>query len=101
MVAKAIKLARDYEKQGKKVTVINARFLKPFDTQTILKYIQESKNVITIEDNIIEGGLSTKIKELIVENELNDINVKSYAYPDKFIEHGSVEELENKYLWNM
>ena len=101
MVAKAIKLARDYEKQGKKVTVINARFLKPFDTQTILKYIQESKNVITIEDNIIEGGLSTKIKELIVENELNDIKVKSYAYPDKFIEHGSVEELENKYLWKM
>ena len=101
MVAKAIKLARDYEKQGKKVTVINARFLKPFDTQTILKYIQESKNVITIEDNIIEGGLSTKIKALIVENELNGIKVKSYAYPDKFIEHGNVEELENKYLWNM
>lgn len=101
MVAKAIKLARDYEKQGKKVTVINARFLKPFDTQTILKYIRESKNVITIEDNIIEGGLSTKIKALIVENELNGIKVKSYAYPDKFIEHGNVEELENKYLWNM
>ncbi len=101
MVAKAIKLAREYEKQGKKVTVINARFLKPFDTQTILKYIQESKNVITIEDNIIEGGLSTKIKALIVENELNGIKVKSYAYPDKFIEHGNVEELENKYLWNM
>lgn len=101
MVAKAIKLARDYEKQGKKVTVINARFLKPFDTQTILKYIQESKNVITIEDNIIEAGLSTKIKALIVENELNGIKVKSYAYPDKFIEHGNVEELENKYLWNM
>ena len=101
MVAKAIKLARDYEKQGKKVTVINARFLKPFDTQTILKYIQESKNVITIEDNIIEGGLSTKIKALIVENELNGIKVKSYAYPNKFIEHGNVEELENKYLWNM
>lgn len=100
MVAKAMKLAEDYEKQAKKVTVINARFLKPFDSKTILKHIQESKHVITLEDNIIEGGLSTKVKELIVENKLNDINVESYAYPDKFIEHGSVDELENKYLWN-
>ena len=37
------------------------------------------------------------MKELIVDNSRKDIIFKSYCYPDKFIEHGSVDELENRY----
>ncbi len=79
------------------VEVINARFLKPLDKETIKKSIEKTKNVITIEDGTIINGLATAIKELIVDEKLEDINVKSYAYPDKFIQHGTVEELERLY----
>ena len=85
------------EMQDFSVEVINARFLKPLDKQTIKKSIEKTKNVITIEDGTIINGLGTAIKELIIESKLEDINVKSFAYPDKFIEHGSVEELEKRY----
>ena len=98
MVSKAMKMAKKLEQQGKEVEVINTRFLKPFDDKTILETIQKTKNVITIEDNSIVGGLATKVKELIVENSIQDVKLKCYAYPDKFIEHGSVEELEEKYI---
>ena len=100
MVAKAIEMAKELEEKGNDVEIINARFIKPIDKETILASINKTKNVITLEDGTINGGLATKIKELIVANNLNDIKIKCYAYPDKFIEHGSVEELENRYLWN-
>ncbi len=58
MVDRAIKVANILEeKEGKSIEVINARFLKPLDKETILDSILKTKNVITIEDNIIKGGL--------------------------------------------
>lgn len=97
MVSRAIDVAKVLENENIKCDVINTRFLKPLDEKIILNSIKKTKNVITIEDNTIIGGLSSSIKELIVNNNLNNINIKSYAYPDKFIEHGKTDELEEKY----
>ena len=47
----------------------------------------KTKNVITIEDGTKINGLSTAIKEVIIENNLQDIKIETYAYPDKFIEY--------------
>ena len=92
-VSKAVKIAEKLEK----VEVINARFLKPLDVEKIKESIVKTKNVIVIEDGTSVGGLTTAIKELIVDENLKNIKFKSFAYPDKFIEHGSVEELEKRY----
>ena len=99
MVAKALQIAEKLQQKGKEVEIINARFLKPLDVETIIKSIQKTKNVITLEDGTEINGLGTAIKELIVDNKLEKINIKSIAYPDEFIPHGSVEELEKKYLY--
>ena len=50
-----------------------------------------------MEDGTVVGGLSSSIKELLVDYSLNVSFFKYYAYPDKFIEHGSSLELEKKY----
>ena len=98
MVAKAVKKAEKLKQcNGIESEIINARFLKPLDTNTILKSIQKTKNVITIEDGTEINGLATAIKELIVDNNLQNIKLKSYAYPDKFIQHGTVQEIESLY----
>mgnify|MGYP005842234351 CR=1 FL=1 len=101
-VARAMKVAEEIEKNEFKdkqlsVQVINARFLKPLDKETIKSSIIKTKNVITIEDGTIINGLATAIKELIVDEKLENINLKTYGYPDKFIEHGNVDELEKRY----
>lgn len=102
MVAKAMHLANkikseNTEKNKKSVEVINARFLKPFDTEKIKKSIEKTKSVITIEDGTCVGGLATTVKELIVDNNIQNVKIKTIAYPDKFIEHGTADELEKMY----
>ena len=59
MVERAIEVSDLLEKQGINAEVINARFLKPFDKETILKSVSKTKKVITIEDGILKGGLRT------------------------------------------
>lgn len=99
MVAKAMKMAEKLsEQEGKTIEVINARFLKPLDEKTIKASIEKTKNVITIEDGTKINGLATAVKELIIDNNLQDIKVTAQAYPDEFIPHGSVEELEKMKL---
>lgn len=101
MVAKAMKRAYKIKQEsGIDAEIINARFLKPLDTSTILQSIKKTKSVITIEDGTEINGLATAIKELIVDNNLQNIKFKSYAYPDEFIQHGTVDELENLYGFN-
>ena len=75
--------------------VINARFIKPLDKETIIKSIEKTENVITIEDGTIEGGLGTVIEELILEENLKNVKFKKFGYPDRFIKHGKTEEIED------
>lgn len=97
MTARGIEIANLLEDDGIMCDVINVRFLKPLDTNKIIKSITKTGKVITIEDGTIINGLASSIKELVVDNNLNNIKYKFYAYPDKFIKHGSVCQLEKKY----
>lgn len=87
-VSEAVKLAdRMQKEEGITPEIINARFLKPFDSEKMIQSIQRTKNVITIEDGTVINGLATTVKELIVDNNIQNVKFKSYAYPDKFIMH--------------
>jgi len=96
-VAKAFEVKEELEKTGKTVEIINARFLKPFDEQTVIKSMKKTGKVITIEDNTIIGGLASKIEEIISRNDEIKVQFKAFGLPDTFIEHGKVEELEEMY----
>lgn len=96
-VAKAMEIAEKLKQNEIDAEVINARFLKPLDKKTIKTSIEKTKNVITMEDGTEINGLGTAVEELIVEENLQNIKFKKYAWPDEFIRHGSVEELEKIY----
>ena len=95
-LTKGIELVSRLKKQNITCDLIDARFLKPLDEKTIIKSISKTKKCITIEDNLLKGGLSTNILELINNNKL-DIDIKSFGYNDTYVTHGSVSELENLY----
>ncbi len=97
MVDRAKKVANILEKDGVSVDLINARFLKPLDEDLILNSINKTKKVVTIEDGIIKGGLATSIIELVNKNKMQNIKIKNFAYPDEFICHGNVEQIESMY----
>lgn len=94
MVARAMEVNNILEGKGISCEVINARFLKPLDYNLIEKSIIKTRNVITIEDGILRGGLGSSIIELINESKLDNIYVKMYGYDDTFVQHGNVDELE-------
>ena len=94
MVAKAIKVSKLLEESGISSTIINSRFLKPFDEDVLIQ--NTNKLIVSIEDGTAIGGLGSKIKDIAIKNNL-DINLEVFAYPDEFIKHGSVAEIEEKY----
>ena len=94
MVERAIEVSEILKEQDIDCEVINARFLKPLDSYTIERSIRKTKNVITIEDGILRGGLGTSVIELINECKIDGVHAKSYGYDDSFVQHGSVDELE-------
>lgn len=96
-VDKAIKISKELKKQNIMVEVINTRFLKPLNEEKIIKSISKTRFVVTIEDSTIIGGLSSTVNEMIIKNKLENIKLKNFAYPDVFVEHGKVEEIEEKY----
>lgn len=90
-VAEAKKIAKKYEELGKEVEIINVRFLKPLDINTIKESINKTKNVITIEDGTKINGLGTAVEEIIVEEGLENIKIEIQAWPDEFIKQGAVQ----------
>jgi 1-deoxy-D-xylulose-5-phosphate synthase len=95
-LTKGIELTSRLKEQNITCDLIDSRFLKPLDEKTIIKSISKTKKCITIEDNLLKGGLSTNILELINNNKL-DIDIKSFGYNDTYVTHGSISELENLY----
>lgn len=88
-IARAIAAADDAERKcGVCPAVINARFVKPLDSAVLNSLSEES--IITIEDNALIGGFGSLIAEYYSESKKQ---IKVFAYRDKFIEHGGVNEL--------
>lgn len=92
MVQRSLTIAQKLELNNINAEVINVRFIKPFDKETIINSFNKTKLVVTIEDNDYEYGFS-----LIVTKYINKDKVKSFGYPNTFITHGSISDLEKKY----
>ncbi len=96
-VSKAMNLYRELKKININAEVINARFLKPFDKYTVLNSIYKTHFVVTLEDNTLIGGLGSEVKELMSGKNIPNVIIKTFGYPDVFVEHGTPQELEEKY----
>ena len=78
---------------GLDVGVINARFVKPLDTETILKAVRECRFVVTVEEAALAGGFGGAVVEAATDAGLNTSHIRRLGLPDQFIEHGDREEL--------
>ena len=75
-------------KQGVDVGVINARFIKPLDKTTLIRAIQESGFVLTVEENTLLGGFGSAVLELANDHGINTTHIRRLGIPDRFIMHG-------------
>ncbi|WP_419743666.1 1-deoxy-D-xylulose-5-phosphate synthase [Macrococcoides bohemicum] len=81
-------------KEGINIEVVNARFIKPLDTDYLDKIAKENKAIITVEESMLSGGFGS-----LIVNYFNDrhqhIDIKRIGIDDEYIEHGDVELLLN------
>lgn len=97
MVQRASKVQELLKEKGIQAELINVRFLKPIDEKTIIESVKKTKKVLTIEDNVVKGGLGSTVIEIISKNKIEEIEIQTLGYPDEFIAHASVEQIEKKY----
>lgn len=87
----AVAAAKILEKKGHSTIVVDARFLKPLDEETIKPLIDKAKAVACVEDNIILGGLSDSIRRI------SDKKVLAFGYEDEPVLQGSITQIKEKY----
>jgi len=72
-------------------TLVNLRFVKPLDEETVLKIAGRHKALVTVEENVVAGGVGSAFDELLAAQGLS-IPTLNLGIPDRFIEHGSRED---------
>lgn len=78
---------------GLDIGVINARFVKPIDVDTIGRALENCPFVITVEENTLPGGFGSAVLEAANAAGLRTDHVKLLGLPDAFVEHGDRDEL--------
>jgi len=96
MVAMAEQTADILEAQGIDAAVINARWIKPLDRQTIEFFARAAEVVCTFEDHVLANGFGCALMEAFAESRIATPVIR-IGWPDNFIEHGNAEFLRAKY----
>ncbi|MHB8138290.1 MAG: transketolase C-terminal domain-containing protein, partial [Smithellaceae bacterium] len=83
--------------EGFGVKVINARFIKPLDAELILETAASTHKLLTIEENVLDGGFGSAVLELLAREGLTNVMVKRLGIRDEFVEHATQPELRAQY----
>ena len=75
------------------MTVVNARFVKPLDEETILPMLRQSPFVITVEEGSLTGGFGSAVLESAADAGIATRGLQRLGIADHFVEHGQREEL--------
>ena len=80
---------------GYKCSLINARFVKPLDTQLLDRLSRTHRLFVTIEENVVSGGFGGQVLEYASEAKL-PVYIRNIGIPDDYVEHGNVEILRRE-----
>lgn len=97
MVEHALEAAEKLRGDSISSTVVNMRFVKPFDGDLVLEQAAGHRLIVTMEDNVYSGGFSEKILAFLRQKGQNRLDCLAVCLPDEFIEHGRPDELYRKY----
>jgi 1-deoxy-D-xylulose-5-phosphate synthase len=94
MVAVALDVARQLEEEGHSIGVINGRFVKPLDIEMLGRLAREYEVIVTVEENVLQGGLGDAVARTLTVLGLDDrVYLHHLGLPDTFIEHGPRKRL--------
>ena len=95
LLYKALQVAKNFEKEGINVKVINLATIKPLDESTILKVAKETKAIVTVEEHQVRGGMGSAVAEFLAEN--YPVPIEFVGVHDDFGQSGTPDELIEHY----
>jgi 1-deoxy-D-xylulose-5-phosphate synthase len=93
MVRVAAEAATTLRARGVDAGVVNARFVKPLDTDMLDRLAGSRAVVITVEDNTVAGGFGSAVNEYWVTSSYDTTRLRNLGIPDRFIDHGDRDGL--------
>lgn len=95
MVKTALDVREKLKEMGYSCSLTNARFVKPIDEEAIKEACKEHKLIVTMEENVANGGFGERVREFTASLD-TDAKVMCIALPDEYVEHGNVEMLKQE-----
>jgi 1-deoxy-D-xylulose-5-phosphate synthase len=96
-VIPSLEAAEKLEERGIHAAVVNSRFVKPLDGELLCDLGQKIGRVLTVEENVFNGGFGSAVLEFYQASGLPSIEVRCLGIPDVFVEHGAQNQLRGKY----
>lgn len=93
LLPRCLAAAEQLRDEGLDVGVVNARFVKPLDTETILRAVRECGFVVTVEEAALAGGFGSAVLEAAADAGLDTSSIRRLGIPDFYVEHGERDEL--------
>jgi 1-deoxy-D-xylulose-5-phosphate synthase len=93
LLPECVAAAAILREEGLSVGVINARFVKPLDADTILRAVRQSGFVVTVEEGALMGGFGSAVLEAASSAGVDASRVRCLGISDHFVEHGERGEL--------
>lgn len=84
----ALEAAQGLTKVGINAAVINPRFIKPLDSELICQWASQTGHVITVEDNVRQGGFGSAVLEILTKRKIYNVKTSLLGYRDQFVEQG-------------
>ncbi len=95
MVKTAVEVRKKLKEKGYACSLVNARFAKPVDEEMLRSLQKDHKLVVTLEENVEQGGFGEAVLEICVNRNLS-FEVLNIALPDMYVEHGNVDILKQE-----
>ncbi len=96
-VCEALDAHAELARDGISATVVNCRFVKPLDIDLIGAWTKKVPRIITVEENIRQGGFGSAVLEALTDAGFSDFQLERIGIPDQFVEHGPQTLLRSKY----
>ena len=96
-VHESMKAADVLKEKGFAATVVNCRFIKPLDTALLVDLAGQHARIITVEENVLQGGFGSAVLECLNDAGVTGFSLKRIGLPDMFVEHGPPDTLRSKY----
>ena len=95
MVQTALFVDELLQREGIDATIVNARFVKPIDTDMVDTLLKDHRMIVTMEENVLCGGFGEHVLSY-VQQTYPGIRVLPVALPDSYVEHGNVDLLKKE-----